>query len=63
MDELKVSWDDNTCKLIHKKHHHQSYHNDIKYRVTLDTIFSVLGKCIQNLKVAPPHVMAPHKKF
>ena len=63
MDELKVSWDDNNCALIHKNHHQKSYHNDIKYRVPLDTIFSVLGKCIQNLEFGTPQVMAPQKKF
>ena len=29
---------DSTCKLIHKKCHSKSYHNDIKYSLTLTTI-------------------------
>ena len=39
----KVSWDDNTCKLFHKKCQYKSYHNDIKYHMTLNTIFSVVS--------------------
>ena len=42
VDELKVSWYDNICELIHKKCHYKSYHNDIKYHTTLDTIFIVV---------------------
>lgn len=35
MDELKVTWDDNTSKLIHKKCQcTKSGHNDIKYHMT-----------------------------
>ena len=41
MDELKVNWDDNICKLIHKKSLWKIYHNDIKYHMTLHTILSV----------------------
>ena len=40
LDELRVSWDDSICELIHKKCH--SYHIAIKYHVTLNTIFSVV---------------------
>ena len=42
MVELKIIWDDYTCKLIHKKCHKQSYHSDIKYHITLNTKFNVL---------------------
>ena len=38
----KVSWDDSICKLIHTKCHYKRYHNNIKYHVTLNTIFSVV---------------------
>ena len=31
---------DNICRLIHKKCYPKSYHNDIKYHMTLNTIFS-----------------------
>ena len=30
-----------TCKDIHKKFHQKSYHNDIRYHVTLNTMFGV----------------------
>jgi hypothetical protein len=46
VDEQLVSWDDNLCKLIHKKRQYKSYHNDIKYHRTLNKIFSVF---VQNL--------------
>jgi hypothetical protein len=39
---IESSWDDNSCTLIHKKRHHRSYHNDIKYDMTLNTIFGVV---------------------
>ena len=42
LNQLKLSWDDNICKLIHKKCHHKIYYNDIKYRMALITIHSVL---------------------
>jgi hypothetical protein len=32
---------DEICSLIHKKCHPKSYHSDIKYHMTLTTIFSV----------------------
>ena len=32
---------DNICSLIHKKCHPKSYHNDIKWHMTLNIIFSV----------------------
>ena len=35
MDELNVSCNDNSFKLIHKKCHPKCYHNDIKYHMTL----------------------------
>ena len=38
---------DNTCSLIHKKCHPKSYHSDIKYRLTLNIIFSVLPSCFK----------------
>ena len=41
LDELNVSWDAITCKVIHKKCHYKSYHNDIKNHMTQNTIFSV----------------------
>jgi hypothetical protein len=34
---------DNICSLIHKKRHPKSYHNDIKYHMTLNTKFNVVG--------------------
>ena len=37
LDELKVSWDDNICKLIHKR-----YHSDVENRMILNIIFSVV---------------------
>ena len=42
LGELIGSWDDNIYKHIHKKMTLESYHNDIKYHVTLNTIFFVL---------------------
>ena len=42
MDELEVLIHDNICTLIHKKRHEESYHGDIKYHMTLTTMFSVL---------------------
>ena len=37
----KLGWH-TTCRLIHKKCHKKSYHNDIKHHITLNTIFSVV---------------------
>ena len=42
---LALEWNpsiihDNMCSLIHKKFHPQSYHSDIKFHTTLNTIFS-----------------------
>ena len=37
VDELKVSWDDITCKLTSKIYHQKSYHSNIKYHRTLTT--------------------------
>ena len=34
---------DNTCKLIYKKSRYKSCYSDIKYHMTLNTRFSVLG--------------------
>ena len=54
IDELQVSWDDGTWELVHKpsgfmdSHMNfisfilKSYHNDIKYHVTLNTLVSVI---------------------
>ena len=42
MDELKVSWDDSTCKFIHKKCHWKSYQSDLEYYLQINTIFSVV---------------------
>jgi hypothetical protein len=36
---------DNICWLIHKKCHPKSYHSDIKYHMTLNIMFSVVGTC------------------
>jgi hypothetical protein len=41
-DQLKVSWDDITCKLIRKKCYLKSYHNDIKYHMKLNTISGIV---------------------
>ena len=38
LDEVEVSWDNNTCKLIHKKCHHC----DINDHMTLNTICNVV---------------------
>jgi hypothetical protein len=40
VDELKVSWDNNICKLI--QCHLKIYHGDIKYHMTLNAIFRVV---------------------
>ena len=42
VDELKVNWDDNIYKPIHKKCHQISYHSDKKYHMVLNTTFSVV---------------------
>ena len=42
VDELQVSWDVSTCKFIHKRCYYKSYHSDITYHMTLNTIFSVV---------------------
>ena len=39
MVELKVSWDDTTCKLIHEKSQQKSYHGDMNYHMKLVTTF------------------------
>ena len=33
---------DNCCKLIHTTWHYKSFHGDIEYHMTLNTIFSVV---------------------
>lgn len=39
MDELKVRWvHDNTWNLIHKQCQQISYHNDVKYPMTLNSV-------------------------
>lgn len=45
MDELKISWDDNICELIHRECHQESYHGDIEYHMTLNTLLCVLWFC------------------
>ena len=42
IERSKVSWDDNTCKLVHEKCHYKCYHNDISSHMTINTIFSVV---------------------
>jgi hypothetical protein len=43
LDEPKVSWNDNTYKLIHKKCHLKSYHSHMKHIwMTLNRIISVI---------------------
>ena len=42
VDELQVSWNDISCKLIHKKCPYKCYHSGINYHLTLTTIFSVV---------------------
>jgi len=39
--ESKVSWDDNTCKLIHKRSHLESYYSDKIYHMTWSLVFSI----------------------
>jgi hypothetical protein len=46
LDELKVSRDDNICKLIYRKCHLKSCYSDINSHMTLETIFSVVKDCI-----------------
>ena len=43
MDELKVSWNDNTCTPISKKCHKKNYHNDINYHMTQNKICTGLA--------------------
>ena len=33
----------NICSAIHKRCHRKSYHSDIKYHMTLNTLFSVVS--------------------
>lgn len=40
---MKVSWEDNTHTRIHHKCHYKSDHNDIKYHMSLNTTFIVVG--------------------
>jgi len=37
-----VSWDDSNCVLIRKECHKNTYHDDMKWHMTLNTIFSVV---------------------
>ena len=39
----EVDWNESICKLTHNKYHQESYHGDIKYHMTLNTIFSVVN--------------------
>jgi hypothetical protein len=41
-DEFKVTWDNNTCKLVHTNCHSKIYHINIKYHMTPITIFRVI---------------------
>ena len=43
--------DDNICKFIHKKCHYKIYHSDVKYFMTLNTIFSAVLLCGGTLMV------------
>ena len=40
--ELKVTSDENACKLVHTKCHSKIYQSNIKYHMTLITIFNVI---------------------
>ena len=43
LDDPKVSWDDNTCKVIHKNCHLKGYDSDITHNtMTQNTIFGVV---------------------
>ena len=42
MDELNVNWVDNICDFIYKSCHYESHRSDIKYHMTINTIFSVI---------------------
>ena len=44
MDELKISWNDNTCRLIHKKCHKKSYDFDINYHMTQNKIVTSVAR-------------------
>ena len=44
MDFIQTSLiHDSTCKVLHNRSHWKSDHNDIKYPLTLNTIFSVVN--------------------
>ena len=55
VDELKVSWDDSICKLIHKKCHRKNHHSDIKWDMTLNAIFSIV-MMPQKMVGIPPYL-------
>ena len=42
MDELKVSCNDGTCKLIPKKCQKESYHDDVKFHMTPNALSSAV---------------------
>ena len=53
LDDPKVSWDDGTCKLIHKKCHSKGYHSHITHNtMTLNTIFGVVFVILSTLQPA-----------
>ena len=56
VEELQVSWNDISCKLIYKNFPYQCYHSDVNYHMFPNTILSVvlskvifLGKSTANL--------------
>ena len=42
LDELKVSWNDSICRLIHRKCCSKNCHSDIKCHLTLSNILVVV---------------------
>jgi hypothetical protein len=42
VDELKVNWEDNIFQPFHTKYTYKTYHSDINYHMTLNTIFGAV---------------------
>lgn len=64
VDELEVSWNDNTYKPTLKKCHKKNYHNDINYHMKQNKIFAglALSCMLRSLGcelVFPPSIIDP----
>jgi len=57
-DELKVSWDDSICKLIHRTCRYKSHHIDLKYHMTLNTTCSVVNRSSHEHNLGTMHESA-----